>query len=236
MHKVLIIIPTYNESKNIQNIIKKIIEVDSTYNILVVDDNSPDKTYKIVDKLSEENNNIKLIHRSKRSGIGTAYCVGFKYGIENNFDKIIQIDADLSHNPYDIPRLLENAENHDLVIGSRYINGISIVNWPLSRLVLSYTANIYAKILTGMRIKDCTGGFKCFNTYVLKDINFKNINSQGYSFQIEMNYIAYKKNFSIKEIPIIFTDRTVGESKMSRKIILEAILLVPLLRFKKILE
>ena len=233
MHKVLVIIPTYNESENIEKIINLIFKFNNNYNILVVDDNSPDKTYEIVKKLLIDNIKINLIIRDERLGIGSAYCDGFNFAIKENYDKVIQIDADLSHNPQDIPKLLTYSDKYDLVIGSRYIGGIRIINWPLSRLILSYGANIYAKILTGMKIKDCTGGFKCFNINVLKNVNLSNIKSQGYSFQIEMNYITYKNNFRIKEVPIIFTDRSVGESKMSKKIIFEAIFLVPFLRFKR---
>ena len=236
MHKILIIIPTYNESLNIKKIVDIIITIDEAYNILVVDDNSPDNTHGIVNKISQQNNRVHLIKRNSKSGIGTAYCTGFEYAIKNKYDKVVQIDADLSHNPKDIPMLIKHSMNFDLVIGSRYLNGISIINWPLSRLILSYTANLYARIFTNMKIKDCTGGFKCFNIDVLKKISFKNINSQGYSFQIEMNYLTYKNNFKIKEVPITFTDRTVGESKMSKKIIVEAIFLVPFLRFKNIFK
>ena len=236
MHKILIIIPTYNESLNIKKIVDIIITIDEAYDILVVDDNSPDNTHGIVNEISQKNNRVNLIRRDSKSGIGTAYCTGFEYAIKNKYDKVVQIDADLSHNPKDIPMLIKHSMNFDLVIGSRYLNGISIINWPLSRLILSYTANLYARIFTNMKIKDCTGGFKCFNIDVLKKISFKNINSQGYSFQIEMNYLAYKNNFKIKEVPITFTDRTVGESKMSKKIIVEAIFLVPFLRFKNIFK
>ena len=232
MDKVLIVIPTYNEKNNISNIIKKIISIDINYHILVIDDNSPDKTYEVVHDFAKVNKHVKLLLRQNRSGIGTAYCEGFDYAIRNKYEKIVQIDADMSHNPMDIPKLIKLSNSYDLVIGSRYINGISIVNWPLSRLILSYGANIYAKLLTGMRIMDCTGGFKGFNVRVLEAINFKTIRSQGYSFQIEMNYLTHKKKFSIFETPIIFKDRTIGKSKMSKKVIFEAIYLVPMLRIK----
>ena len=181
---------------------------------------------------SKINNNIKLLLRPNRGGIGTAYCEGFDYAIKNEYSKIIQIDADMSHDPMDIPKLIKLSENYDLVIGSRYINGISIINWPLSRLILSYCANIYAKLLTGMKIMDCTGGFKCFNSKVLKSIDFTTIKSQGYSFQIEVNYLTHLKNFTIYETPIVFKDRTIGKSKMSKRVIFEAIYLVPILRIK----
>ena len=232
MDKILIIIPTYNEKHNIENIINKIISIDSNYHILVIDDNSPDETYLAVRDFSKINHNVKLLLRLNRGGIGTAYCEGFDYAIKNEYSKIIQIDADMSHDPMDIPRLIKLSDNYDLVIGSRYINGISIINWPLSRLILSYCANIYAKLLTGMKIMDCTGGFKCFNSKVLKSIDFTTIKSQGYSFQIEVNYLTHLKNFTIYETPIVFKDRTIGKSKMSKRVIFEAIYLVPILRIK----
>ena len=234
MNNVLIIIPTYNESENISFIIDEIFLINSDYKILVVDGNSIDNTKDIVKEHQKKNPNIYLINQLKRNGIGGAYCEGFLYAIKNNFKKVVQIDSDFSHNPKDIPRLLEMSIKYDLVIGSRYINGISIINWPISRLFLSYFANVYAKFFTGMNIHDCTGGFKCIDVNILRNINLDKINSQGYSFQIEMNYLSYIKNYSIIEIPIIFKDRLYGKSKMSKKIILEAIFIVPLLRLKSL--
>tara|TARA_Y100000590_G_C15632156_1_gene981586 strand:- start:353 stop:1072 length:720 start_codon:yes stop_codon:yes gene_type:complete len=233
MNKNLIIIPTYNEINNIELIINKIIDLDINVDILVVDDNSPDQTYEKVKELKKDFSNLFLIINNKKSGIGKAYIKGFEYAISNNYSKVIQIDSDMSHNPNDIIKLLESSNSYDLVIGSRYINGIRIINWPLSRLALSYFANLYAKIITGLTIHDCTGGFKCIDVNVLKSLNLSNINSQGYSFQIEINYRAHIKKYKIKEIPIIFTDRTIGKSKMSKKIIIEAIFIVPMLRLKK---
>ena len=232
--KNLVIIPTFNEIENIPLILKEIFNLNINLDVLVVDDNSPDKTYQKVEELKQKYPNLFLILNNKKSGIGKAYLKGFNFAIKNNYSKVIQIDADMSHNPYDIKKLLEKSNDYDLVIGSRYINGIRIINWPLSRLALSYFANLYAKLITGLSIYDCTGGFKCFDIKILKSIDLKKINSQGYSFQIEMNYRSYVKNFKIKEIPIIFTDRTIGKSKMSKKIIFEAIFIVPLLRIKKI--
>ena len=234
MKKYLIIIPTYNESKTIDSIIKKIFNLNISIDILVVDDNSPDCTYKIIENHDLFNKNIFLIKRNNKSGLGSAYIDGFKWSIDRKYDYVIQIDADLSHNPDDIPRMIQRSQEYDLVIGSRYIKGISIVNWPLSRLILSYCANLYSRIITGMKIKDTTGGFKCFSIKVLKSINLNSIKSEGYSFQIELNYLTWLKGYKIVEIPIIFTDRTLGESKMSKKIIFEAIYMVPLLRLKKI--
>jgi len=234
--KVLIIIPTYNESLTIEKIIDKIFSISLDYSILVVDDGSPDGTSDIVLRLKENYKNLNLLTRKKKLGLGTAYCTGFIWAIDNKFNKVVQIDADLSHNPNDIPKLLNESESYDLVIGSRYKTGINVVNWPLSRLFLSYFANIYSKIITGLPIYDSTGGFKCFNIKVLKNIDLQNIKSTGYAFQIEMNFLTWLKKYTIKEIPIIFYDRSIGTSKMSNRIIFEAIYMVPLLRIKKILR
>ena len=232
--KILVIIPTYNESKTIEKIVHRIFSINKNYNILIVDDGSPDGTRLIVEQMQKENPGLFLLNREKKEGIGTAYCAGFKWAIDKEYEKVIQIDADLSHNPDDIPVLIEYSEKYDLVIGSRYKKGINVVNWPLRRLFLSYFANVYSKIITGLPIKDSTGGFKCFNINVLKSIDLDNIKSSGYSFQIEMNFISWVKGYCIEEIPIIFCDRTVGESKMSKKIIIEAVYMVPLLRIKKL--
>ena len=235
LKKVLVIIPTYNESKNISIIISEIFNVNKDYNILVVDDSSPDGTSDIVVEMQKKYKNLHLIVRGGKLGLGTAYCKGFIWGLENKYKKIVQIDADLSHNPKDIPRLIDESEFNDLVIGSRYISGINVVNWPLRRLILSYCANIYSKIITGLPIYDSTGGFKCYNSEVLESIDLKNIKSSGYSFQIEMNFLTWVKGYKLKEVPIIFTDRTIGESKMSRKIVIEAVKIVPYLKIKKML-
>ena len=234
--KILIIIPTYNESKTIEKIVHKIFSINHNYSILVVDDGSPDGTRSIIENMQTTNLNLFLLNRNKKSGLGTAYCAGFKWAIEKGYTKVVQIDADLSHNPDDIPILIDYSNQYDLVIGSRYKTGVNVVNWPLSRLFLSYFANVYSRLVTGLPIKDSTGGFKCFNINVLKSINLDKIKSSGYSFQIEMNFISWIKNYTIHEIPIIFCDRSVGESKMSKKIIFEAIYMVPLLRIKKILR
>jgi dolichol-phosphate mannosyltransferase len=236
MNKNLVIIPTYNEINNIELIINKIICLNLNMDILVVDDNSPDKTFEKVKMLRKKFSNLFLIINIKKIGIGNAYLKGFQFAIDNDYDKIIQIDADMSHNPSDIIKLLDASNSYDLIIGSRYINGIRIINWPLTRLALSYFANLYVNIITGLTIHDCTGGFKCIDVNVLKSLDLNQINSQGYSFQIEINYRTYIKGYKIKEIPIIFTDRTIGKSKMSKRIIIEAIFIVPMLKLKKMFK
>ncbi|MFA3784122.1 polyprenol monophosphomannose synthase [Melioribacteraceae bacterium 4301-Me] len=232
--KTIVIIPTYNELKNLQSMIPLINQMYPSLDILIVDDNSPDGTGKFVESLSVKDKRIKLIEREKKMGLGTAYVEGFKYALSNGYQYIIQMDADFSHDPKEIKKMLEYIKNYDLVIGSRYISGVNVVNWPMVRLLLSYFANIYTRIVTSLPIMDCTGGFKCFRREVLSSINLDNIHSNGYSFQIEMNFLAWKKNFRIKEFPIIFVDRTEGNSKMSKKIVWEAIFMVWKLRLKSI--
>lgn len=232
MLKSLVIIPTYNELENIKKITKTLFEMYPEINILVVDDNSPDGTGNFVKELTQKDSNVHLIQRSGKMGLGTAYVAGFKYMIDKKYDLAIQMDADFSHDPKEIKRFLEEIENADLIIGSRYITGVNVINWPMQRLLLSYFANIYTKIVTGLPLKDATGGFKCFRREVLEAINLDKIRSNGYSFQIEMNYKAWKKGFRIKEVPIIFTDRVEGTSKMSKKVVREAVTMVWKLRFR----
>ena len=232
--KTLIISPTYNEKKNIQQLVDLILGENPEFHLLIVDDNSPDGTGDSVKSLQNTYGNLFLETRSKKSGLGTAYIFGFKWALEKKYENIIQMDADLSHNPKDLPRMVKNLKNNDLVIGSRYINGISVVNWPLRRLMLSYGANAYSRIITGMPIMDGTGGFKAWKAKVLSDIDLDSVKSQGYSFQIEMNFRAWVKNYKIKEIPIIFSDRTIGQSKMSKTIVNEAIFMVWRLRIWKL--
>jgi len=232
---VLVITPTYNERKNIVLLIEKILRKNPKYHLLVVDDNSPDGTGQIVKKMQVEYKNLFIEEREKKSGLGTAYIHGFSWALKNDYDYIVQIDADLSHNPNDIPKLVKRLEDNDLVIGSRYTSGVSVVNWPIRRLLLSYFANLYARLITGMHIKDSTGGFKAWKRKVLESIKVGDVQSQGYSFQIEMNFRALTKGFKIVEEPIIFIDRTIGESKMSGAIMNEAIWMVWVLRLKKIL-
>jgi len=233
----LIITPTYNENANISTLISKIrdIETEANLDILIIDDNSPDGTGLTIKNIMSNDSNLHLIEREEKNGLASAYCEGFKWAIKNNYDCVIQMDADLSHSPKDILKFIDKIETYDIIIGSRYKTGVNVVNWPLRRLILSYFANIYARIFTGMKIYDLTSGYKCIKVKALKSVDLDKVNSEGYSFQIEMNFIFSNKGFALTEVPIIFHDRTVGESKMSKKIIFEAIFKVPLFRIKKIL-
>ena len=208
MNKILVISPTYNEIDNIDLFINSLLAEDVNIDILIVDDASPDGTGDYIQSHTLFNDRIFLISRSSKMGLGSAYCEGFKWALKADYNKIVQMDADLSHNPKYLKQMLEAAETNDLVIGSRYIDGINVVNWPMSRLILSYLANIYCLLILGIKIKDFTGGFKCFNRVVLNQINLDDVKSEGYSFQVEMNLKAHVNGFSIKEVPIIFNDRT----------------------------
>jgi len=232
--KTLIISPTYNEAKNIESLVSQVLDPNPSYHLLVVDDNSPDGTATIVKELQQKYPTLHLEERPGKAGLGTAYLFGFNWALEKGYDKIVQMDADLSHDPNDVPRLVKSLDDHDLVIGSRYINGISVVNWPISRLILSYGANMYSQFVTGMPINDGTGGFKAWRADLLKKIDLSGVKSQGYSFQIEMNFRAWRREADIHEEPIIFVDRTIGESKMSKSIMYEAIWMVWRLRIWKI--
>ncbi len=234
--RTLVIIPTYNEAQNIYNLIPAVLQqnVDGL-EILIVDDNSPDGTAAMVADMGENNAKIHLLRREKKSGLGTAYVAGFEYALKNDFDLIIEMDADFSHDPKELPNLIKATEQADLVIGSRYINGVNVVNWPLGRLLLSMGASKYTRIITGLSLRDCTSGFKCFKRRVLESIDLDRIQSDGYSFQIEMNFRAWKKGFIIREIPIVFVDRAAGSSKMSKKIVREAIWVVWKLKLLSIL-
>jgi len=233
--KALLIIPTYNEITNIKNVITASLAQSPDLNILVIDDNSPDGTAKVVKELLEKEPRINLIERPKKLGLGSAYVQGFKYALKDDFDYILGMDADFSHNPADIPRLLAAAKKYDVVIGSRYCQGVNIINWPFRRLLISYFASKYVRIITGMPIKDPTSGFKCFRRRVLEAIDLDSILSDGYAFQIEMNFRSWVKGFKIHEIPIIFTERRNGVSKMSRKIVWEAAWMVWRLQIMKLL-
>ncbi len=233
--KTLIIIPTYNELENLPRLIPEVLSKDENVSVLIVDDNSPDGTAAFVESQMKNNNRIHLIKRPSKQGLGTAYIAGFKYALQNNFQIIFEMDADFSHDPKEIPRFLDEIKNSDVILGSRYINGVNVINWPLRRLLLSSFANLYTRVITGMPIHDATGGFKCFRREVLEAINLDQVRSNGYAFQIEMTFKAWKKGFKVKEIPIIFVDRVKGKSKMSKKIVREAVTMVWKLRIKSIL-
>jgi dolichol-phosphate mannosyltransferase len=223
--EVLVIIPTYNESKNIDRMITKLMNSYLLVDVLVVDDGSPDGTASVVREMQHEYaGRVHLIERSGKLGLGTAYVAGFRFALSQNYVYICEMDADFSHDPNDIPRLVEmvRRDEADLAIGSRYCAGISIINWPLSRLILSYSANLYARIITRMPVMDTTAGFKCFHRRVLEAIPLERVKSNGYSFQIEMNYRAWRAGFRIKEVPIVFIERSEGHSKMSKAIVREA--------------
>jgi dolichol-phosphate mannosyltransferase len=230
--RALVIIPTYNERRNVERIIEATLAADDRVQVLVVDDNSPDGTGDIADRVAAGNPRVHVLHRSGKLGLGTAYLTGFRWALEHAFDYIFEMDADFSHDPNHLPQFIKAAEDADLVLGSRYRRGkVTVVNWPITRLMLSYAANMYARGVTGLMLWDSTGGFKCFRRSVLEAIDLSAVRSNGYAFQIEMSYRAWKRGFRIVEIPIVFTDRTEGESKMSRKIIWEAIWMVWRLRW-----
>ena len=233
--KTLIISPTYNERKNVPNLVEKLFSIDPDFHVLIIDDNSPDGTGDLVESMQAQFPNLHLARRAKKAGLGTAYCFGFKWALERDYEVIVQIDADLSHDPNEIPTMIALLKDNDFIIGSRYCDGISVVRWPLRRLALSYGANLYTRIITGMPIKDGTGGFKAWRREVLEAIDLDQVRSQGYSFQIEMNFRAWMKGCRVTEHPIIFIDRTIGESKMSKMIMLEAIWMVWRFRIWKLL-
>lgn len=224
--KSIVVTPTYNEIENIEHLINDVLNKVDGINVLIVDDNSPDGTADAVKKMMATNDRIHLLERPGKMGLGTAYCDGFKYALENGFEAIFEMDADFSHDPNELPNFLKALENNDLVIGSRYIKGVNVINWPLSRLILSYGANMYTRIITGMPIMDATGGFKCFRASKLREIDLSSVKTNGYGFQIEMNFRMWINGARIKEIPIIFVDRRSGVSKMNKSIIYEAIFLV----------
>lgn len=232
--KALVIIPTFNERENLPMIVPDILARDMRLSVLVVDDNSPDGTGQIADQMAEENSRIHVLHRPGKAGLGRAYLAGFKWALERDFDLIFEMDADFSHNPKYLVEFLRESENTDIVLGSRYICGVNVINWPMGRLLLSYFANVYARVVTGLPVRDSTGGFKCFRREVLRAIDLESVHSNGYAFQIEMSFRAWKKGFRIHEIPIVFTDREQGHSKMSKRIVREAIWMVPKLRLMHI--
>ncbi len=229
----LVIIPTINERENLEQLIPAVLAVDAGIDVLVVDDNSSDGTGELADRLGRETGRVHALHRPSRMGFGSAYLDGFKYALKNTDAKyIFEMDADFSHDPKYLPDFIEAIQDADLVIGSRYLKGISIVNWPLNRLIISKMGNWYARTITGLPFTDVTAGFKCFRRELLEQIDLDSIRSNGYSFQIEMNYMVWKKGYRLKEIPIIFVDRTIGESKITYSIVREAVWRVWALRFK----
>lgn len=232
----IIIIPTYNEKENVEKIIRAVKSQPVAFDILIIDDGSPDGTADIVKNLQKEfNNSLFILERKGKLGLGTAYITGFKWAVENNYEYIIEMDADFSHNPNDLPRLYKACEEGaDLAIGSRYCNGISVINWPIGRVIMSYYASTYVRKVLGMKIFDTTAGFKCYRRQVLDTIDFSRIKMKGYGFQIEMKYNTYKLGFKIKEVPIIFVDRTEGTSKMSSGIFGEAFWGVLKMRYRRI--
>lgn len=232
--RALIIFPTYSERDNIEKIVHAVLPLDPRIHVLIVDDNSPDGTGEVADRLAATLPNVNVMHREAKNGLGRAYIAGFKWAIERKFDFVFEMDADFSHGPEYIKDFLREIRQHDLVLGSRYISGVNVINWPMSRLLLSYYANAYTRFVTGLPIRDATGGFKCFRREVLEAIDLDAVQASGYVFQIEMNMRAWKKGFRIKEIPIIFTDRVAGQSKMSKKIMREAIWRVWALRLRSI--
>ncbi|RLJ65635.1 dolichol-phosphate mannosyltransferase [Lacinutrix venerupis] len=237
MQDAVVIIPTYNEIENIESIIEAVFKQEKAFHVLVVDDNSPDGTAKKVKELQQKySNSLFLEVRNKKSGLGTAYIHGFKWCLQRDYQYIFEMDADFSHNPKDLIRLYNACyiNGADISIGSRYVKGVNVVNWPLSRIILSYGASMYVRLITGMRIKDSTAGFICYQREVLKNINLDDIKFIGYAFQIEMKFKAYLKHFKIVEVPVIFTDRTKGQSKLSTGIISEAIFGVISMKLKSL--
>lgn len=229
--RALVVIPTYNEAANLPQILPQVLAQDSRLEVLVVDDGSPDGTGQIVDEMAGSNPRIHAIHRQGKLGLGTAYITGFKWALERGYDYIFEMDADFSHDPSHLKDFLKAIQDADLVLGSRYLNGrVTVVNWPMGRLMLSYLANIYARWFTGLRVWDLTGGFKCFRRRVLEAIDLSQVVSNGYAFQIEMSVRAWRKGFKLHEIPIVFVDRAEGQSKMNRAIVREAVWKVPRLR------
>ncbi|MBU5614862.1 polyprenol monophosphomannose synthase [Geomonas sp. Red51] len=234
--KPIVVIPTYNERDNLEKLVRQVLSLNPALELLVVDDNSPDGTGDLAESLAAETGRVSVLHRSGKLGLGSAYREGFARALDMGADLVVQMDADFSHDPAMIPYFFEETRQADLVIGSRYLNGVSVVNWPLRRLMLSYFASVYTRVITGLTISDCTSGFKCFRAEALRAIDLSSIRSDGYSFQIEMNYRCKEKGFRISEVPIIFIDRHAGTSKMSKKIVREAVLMVWKLKLGSLLR
>lgn len=234
LERALVLIPTYNEATNLPKLVPQVLAQDERLEVLVIDDNSPDGTGQLADGLAGADPRVHVLHREAKQGLGKAYLAGFSWAIGHGYDYVFEMDADFSHDPVHLKEFLKAAAGADLVLGSRYLDGrVTIVNWPMSRLLLSYFANVYARWVTGLRIWDLTGGFKCFRRKVLEAIDLSQVESNGYAFQIEMSVRAWRKGFRIAEIPIVFVDRTEGQSKMNRAIVREAIWMVPRLRLMR---
>jgi len=233
--KSLVIIPTYNERENVQALVPRLLSMPLDIEVLIVDDNSPDGTSGVVERMAASERRLHLLKRESKMGLGSAYVAGFKYALSRpDIECVFEMDADFSHDPDSIPDFLEAIKDCDLVLGSRYLKGVTVVNWPLSRLILSYSANLYTRIVTGLPVHDATGGFKCFRRRVLEGIDLDEVHSDGYSFQIEVSFKCWKRGFKIREIPITFVDRRAGTSKMSHRIIWEAVWLVWRLRLQSL--
>lgn len=235
LERILVIIPTYNEAGNLPQIAPAILSQDPRLELLVVDDSSPDGTGDIADTMAQADPRVHVLHRPSKEGLGRAYLAGFRWGLARGYEAMFEMDADFSHDPTFIPRFLKAIEETDLVLGSRYATGVNVINWPISRLLLSLGANLYARIITGLPLTDLTGGFKCFRREVLEAIDLDQVSSNGYAFQIEMSFRAWKKGFRLREIPIIFHDRVEGQSKMSKRIVREAIWMVWWLRLQTLI-
>ena len=232
--RVLVVIPTYDERKNLERIVPAILAQLPELDVLVVDDNSPDGTGQLADEMAAADPRVHVLHREAKQGLGKAYLAGFRWALAEGYDFMCEMDADFSHDPKYLPDLIDAARAADLAIGSRYVRGVNVINWPMSRLLLSYGANLYARWITGLPLTDSTGGFKCFRRAVLEALDLDRVRSNGYAFQIEMSYRAWKRDFRIVEVPIVFTDRIEGQSKMNKKIVREAIWMVWWLRLRSL--
>ncbi len=236
LERFLVIIPTYNEAQNLPQIVPAILRQDPRLEVLVVDDNSPDGTGDLADRMAATRPRVHVLHRPAKEGLGRAYIAGFRWALARGYDAVFEMDADFSHDPSFLSEFMRAIEDHDLVVGSRYATGVNVINWPISRLLLSLGANLYARLVTGLPLTDLTSGFKCFRRQVLEAIDLDKVRSNGYAFQIEMNFRAWRKGFRITEIPIIFHDRVEGHSKMNRRIVREAIWMVWWLRLQAVLR
>jgi dolichol-phosphate mannosyltransferase len=236
LDRVLVVVPTYNERENLPRLVPLILQQDPRLQVLIIDDASPDGTGDVADRIAADEPRLHVLHRKGKLGLGTAYIAGFKWALEHGYDAVFEMDADFSHDPAHIPQFLEALREYDVVLGSRYLHGrVTVVNWPIPRLLLSYSANVYARWVTGLPVTDATGGFKVFRREVLEGVQLDRIGSEGYAFQIEINLRAWRNGFSLGEIPIVFADRDLGESKMSKRIVWEAVWRVWLLRLRDLI-